>query len=93
MVEISQAMSKASLLFAFLIVFLGSCRSSWDEEAQTLFHQGCMEAAKEQHMSEKAAQSMCDCRLEKVMAKYPDFADALEHANEMANDAELKACK
>lgn len=86
-------MSRIPLLLLLLTFFFCSCQSSWDEEAQTLFHQGCMEAAKEQHMSDKAAQSMCDCRLEKVMVKYPDFADALEHANEMANDAELKACK
>jgi len=86
-------MSRLLIIIALFSIFLGSCKATWDEEAQTLFHQGCMEAAKEQHMSEKAAQSMCDCRLGKVMAKYPDFADALEHANEMADDAELKACK
>jgi len=78
----------ALMLFAF-----SSCENTWDTEARDLFHQGCMESARESNMDENAAKSMCDCRLEKAMKKYPNFANAMEHAGDMMNDPELKACK
>jgi len=72
---------------------LSSCEHSWDSEARDLFHQGCVESGTESGMEETAAKSMCDCRLEKAMKKYPSFADAMEHAGDLMNDPDLKACK
>jgi hypothetical protein len=85
-------MKKTVILF-MLTLMLGACQNTWDSEARDLFHQGCMESAKESGKTEAAAKSMCDCRLEKVMKKYPNFNDAMEHTDEMMNDPELKECK
>ncbi|HTM65204.1 MAG TPA: hypothetical protein VL093_02710 [Flavipsychrobacter sp.] len=85
-------MKKTVVLF-MLIFSLTACKNTWDSEARDLFHQGCMESAKESGKNEAEAKSMCDCRLEKVMKKYPNFNDAMEHTGDMMNDPELQACK
>ena len=72
------------------VIIFSSCENTWNSEAKNLFKQGCMESAKESGMEETAATSMCDCRLEKAMKKYPNFNNALEHADEMMNDPEMK---
>jgi len=84
---------KKGAILSILTFTLTACQNTWDSEARHLFHQGCMESAKESGKSEEAAKSMCDCRLEKVMKKYPNFNDAMEHADDMMNDPELKGCK
>ena len=85
-------MKKICLILA-IAATCSSCENTWDQESRDLFHQGCMESAKDNNMDEAAAKSMCDCRLEKVMKKYPSFSDALQHTEEMMNDPEVKACK
>jgi hypothetical protein len=85
-------MKRLLLVLAGSLTFC-SCENTWDSEARDLFHQGCMESARESHMEEAAAKSMCDCRLEKAMKKHPNFADAMRHAGDMMNDPEMKACK
>jgi len=81
------------ILFLLAVICCTSCKNTWDGEARDLFHQGCMESAKEGGMAEGAAKSMCDCRLEKVMEKYPSFSDAMEHTDEMMNDPAMRECK
>ena len=44
-------------------------------------------------MEEAAAKSMCDCRLEKAMKKYPSFSDAMANVDKLMEDEEIKACK
>ena len=85
-------MKRITAFFALCIVLI-SCKNTWDSEARDLFYQGCMETAKENHMEVAAAKSMCKCRLEKVMEKYPNFNEALKHTQEIMNDPEVKACK
>ena len=80
-------------LGALMMIACASCENTWDSEARDLFHQGCIESAKENNMEEAAAKSMCDCRLQKAMEKYPSFSDALAHTEELMNDPDLKACK
>lgn len=76
------------------VFLLGSCANSgWDQETKDLFRQGCMEDAKERGWDDAKAKSVCDCRLEKTMEKYPNMADALEHVDSLANDPDIKACK
>ncbi len=84
---------KKTVYAATIMFLITSCSGSWDEEGRRLFHQGCMESARENNMDESAAQSMCDCRLEKVMKKYPDFSEAMEHLQDIADDPEIRACK
>ena len=55
-----------------------------------MFHQACMSEAK--HMPEAEAKKMCDCRLEKIMEKHPNFAEAMDHIQDIINDPELKEC-
>ena len=80
----------AVLASCFLLM---SCENTWDDEARRLFVQGCMESAKESGMKETAAKSMCDCRLEKTMQKYPNFAEAMQNLNKVMDDEEVRACK
>lgn len=80
------------LCIAALIVF-SSCKNTWDSESRDLFVQGCLNDAKEQGMPDDKAKSMCNCRLEKVMKKYPKMEDALEHIGDISNDPEIQACK
>lgn len=82
---------KRLLILAVSACFITSC-TGWDSEHKELFHKGCMEDAKSR-MDEAAAKSMCDCRLEKAMKKYPDVADAFEHIDSLINDPEIQACK
>lgn len=84
---------KKIITLSFVAVLLSSCSDSWDQENQDLFIQGCMESAKESGMKDDAAKSMCDCRLEKAMKKYPSFSDAMDHTNDLMNDPDMKACK
>jgi hypothetical protein len=82
------------LLFASLLLFsFSSCAPGWEEESQQLFKQGCLESAKESNMETASAESMCNCRLEKAMKKYPDFSDAMNNLEKIMNDPEVKACK
>ncbi len=85
---------KHRAIFFLLIAFcFASCKNTWDSDARDLFYQGCIESAKDSHMDSLAAVSMCNCRLEKAMKKYPNFNDAMEHADDLMKDKELKECK
>lgn len=84
-------MKRLALVCCSLLLF--SCENTWDSEARDLFHQGCMESSRESGMEEAAAKSMCDCRLEKAMKKYPSFSDAMANVDKLMEDEEIKACK
>lgn len=84
-------MKKYLFLLAFL-PFMTACENTWDSESKDMFVQGCMNAAKDD-MPEDKAKAMCDCRLEKVMEKYPKFADAMEHITELPNDPAMQECE
>lgn len=83
---------RIALCIVALVAF-SSCKSTWDSESRDLFVQGCLNDAKERGMADDKAKSMCDCRLEKVMKKYPKMEDALEHIDDISNDPEIQACK
>lgn len=85
-------MKKLISIFS-LSLLLVSCTEAWDNESQQLFKQGCMEDAKERGMPENEANSMCQCRLDVAMKKYPQLADALENIDSLINDPKLKDCK
>lgn len=85
-------MKKVSVSLGILMAFT-ACKNTWDSEARDLFYQACIESAEENHMKPEAAESMCQCRLEKVMEKYPSFNEALGHTNEIMSDPEIKACR
>lgn len=83
---------KKYIVFFAAILLATSCENTWDGESKDLFHQGCMNAAKNDGMAEDKAKAMCDCRLEKVMEKYPKFADAMANLTQLMTDTSFKSC-
>ena len=84
---------KKYLLLLTILPFLASCENTWDGESKDMFLQACMNTAKESNMDDAKAKQMCDCRLEKVMKKHPNFSDAMENILDVVNDPELKECE
>ncbi len=79
----------AILLICFLFT---ACENTWDKETRDMFHKACMKTARENGTMEAQAKEMCDCRLEKMMEKYPQFSDAMEHIEDIMNDTDFKDC-
>jgi hypothetical protein len=81
-------------IFLIIILFIfSSCKNTWDSEAKDMFHQSCMEDAVTWAPSKDKAKVYCDCVLEKVMAKYPEMNDALEHMDSVIADPNIRSCK
>lgn len=83
---------KSYLLITPLFLLLSSC-SGWSEDSKRDFITSCKETTLSEGKDEAQAKSICDCRLEKIMKKYPDVEAALEHMNEIATDKEIMACQ
>lgn len=81
------------LLLTAVLYSMASCNPGWDSESRSLFREGCLEDAKERGMETTAAISMCECRLETAMRKYPKLSDALRNIDSLVNDPEMKACQ
>lgn len=79
----------ATLLLALSFT---SCKS-WDEPDQQAWKQACMENATKWAADEANAKTYCDCVLEKMMKKYPNVNDALEHVQELSTDTAFYYCK
>ncbi len=73
-------------------VLFSSC-SGWDGESKEQFHSSCMESLLSSGKTEAEAKSICDCRLEKTVKKYPSVEKALENMDKIATDPEIAACK
>lgn len=70
-----------------------SCTSGWDSQSQDMFYQSCMDSAEESGLDQDEAASLCDCRLETVMKKYPALSNAMENIDKILVDEDLKNCK
>ncbi len=81
-----------SIILLLIVCTLSAC-SGWDSESKELFHKSCMNDAKASGMDEAVAKSRCDCRLEKIMKKYPDVDDALMNIEKVIQDPEVQECK
>jgi len=87
---------KFSLLLAVATVSMlsfTSCSSGWDNESKELFHQSCLEDAKERGLTEAKSKSVCDCRLETAQKKSPTLSEAMANVEKMMNDEDLKKCE
>jgi hypothetical protein len=82
---------KKILAFIILTLAISSCRNTWDSDDKKLFYQACMEDANS--WAGDKAKPYCDCMTEKMMKKYPNENDALEHIDSVINDPDLKSCK
>ena len=74
-------------------VLLSSCESGWSDEDKKMYHQSCYEGAMTWAGTEANAKAYCDCMQEKLMAKYPDINELIEHVHEIGTDPELQQCK
>ena len=90
-------MKNRSIISAtFIIVCMlsfASCSQGWDSESKDMFHQSCLEDAKERGLNEAKAKSVCDCRLETAQKKYPSLSDAMANVDKMMNDEDLRKCE
>ncbi len=84
-------MRKALLLV--LLPLLGACKNTWNEDDKQAWQQACTENAIKWAGSEAKAKTYCDCVLGKMMQKYPNENDALEHMNDLATDTSIQSCK
>lgn len=84
---------KLILYASLLLLIASSCSNTWDDESKQMFMQGCLEDAQSNGMPADKAKSMCDCRLEKVMKKYPKMEDAMNNIDSISGDPEIQACQ
>ena len=84
---------KKILLLLLCIVAMGSCKNTWDQEAKDMYTESCMDDANRWAKSPELAKKYCNCMLEKIIKKYPDVNEALEHPDSLINDPELRKCK
>lgn len=77
----------------FTAVVLVSCHNTWTEDDKNSFHQACMDDAATWSPSNEASRMYCDCVLGKIVKRYPNVNDALEHIEQLTNDPEMKECK
>lgn len=84
---------KKYLIVLVILPFLTACENTWDSDAQDMFRQGCINAAKKRDMAEETAKTMCQCRLEKAMKKHPNFADAMDNIQDIIQDPAMKDCE
>lgn len=84
---------KNILLLLCAVILFSACNEGWDNESKELFYGSCLEDAKERGLDEAKAKSVCDCRLETAMKKYPTLSDAMENTDKMMVDEDLKKCE
>ncbi len=77
-----------------LVLLLGICScKTWNEDDKDAWKQACTENASKWAASDADAKTYCDCVLDKMIKKYPNENDALEHIGELATDTSLTNCK
>jgi hypothetical protein len=84
---------KKYMLPVILCCFFLSCKNTWDDDDKQTFYQSCIDAAKSDGNSEAKAKPYCDCLMEKMMKRYPNESDALEHMDTVITDPEMQKCK
>jgi hypothetical protein len=81
------------LLPFMLLLLLGACKNTWNEDDKAAWREACTENAMKWAGSDEKAKTYCDCVLQKMMLKYPNENDALEHMGELATDTSIQNCK
>ena len=84
---------KKTLLFALVLFSFTACKNTWDGDDKKMFYQSCMDEANSWAGSQEKAKTYCDCVMEKVMVKFPNETDALEHIDSVINDPDIHTCK
>jgi hypothetical protein len=81
------------LVLLLLIVAFSACKNTWNEDDKKSFYEACEEDARSNGAAPDKIKPYCDCVFGKIMAKYPNENDALEHMDSLAKDADLMSCK
>lgn len=89
--KFSYIMSK-TLLLLLVVATISSC-NTWSEETRQTWQQACADNAINWAASKDEAQTYCNCVMEKMMTKYPDVNDALDHVSDLATDTAFYACR
>ncbi len=76
-----------------MLLSLASCKNTWNEDDKGAWREACTENAMHWAGSEAQAKTYCDCVLDKIMIKYPNENDALEHVGELATDSSVQGCR
>lgn len=85
---------KKYLLPVLLISFLfAACENTWDSDTRDMFKRSCVKTFLDDGMEKDRADKICDCRLEKIMEKHPNFSEAMENLKEIITDPDVKACE
>jgi hypothetical protein len=84
-------MKKITVFAALILLSATSCKNTWDQDDKDMFYKSCMDEANK--WAGDKAKPYCDCMLEKIIKKYPNENDALDHMDSVMNDADLKSCK
>jgi hypothetical protein len=79
--------------FLLLLILLASCKSSWNDEDKDAFYQACTDEAIHWAGTQERAKTYCDCVFGKMIKKYPNEEDALEHIDSLGKDPDLIRCK
>lgn len=80
------------IIALFGLLLFSACENTWSSEDKDQFHEACMSTAKDQGLTDDKAKQMCDCRLEKIMEKYPNVNDFMEHIADVQTDQEIQKC-
>jgi hypothetical protein len=83
---------KKALIAISMLLLVASCKATWDDEVKDAYIKTCMDDANTWTSPDKA-KTYCNCMLEKIMKKYPAYADMLEHADSVIHDPELRKCR
>lgn len=83
---------KKYILFVLLSCICLSC-NTWPQEDKDAYTQTCLQDANNWAGSPDKAKVYCDCMLQKLMKKYTNVNDLMEHIDSVANDTSLMACK
>jgi hypothetical protein len=84
---------KRTFLFLSLAIISSSCNLGWSDETKDAFYQACTERAIRWTGTKEVAKTYCDCVYGKMVKKYPNEEDMLEHIDILAKDTDLINCK
>lgn len=83
---------KKIVLFVTVLFLFSACKNTWDSEDKQLFYQSCVEEAGWLDSPEKK-KTYCDCVMDKMMTKFPNEAEAIEHLDSVIKDPDIGSCK
>lgn len=81
------------IVLLLLVVGCSSCQGGWTQDDKDAFYEACMDDANSWAGDPAKAKQYCECVVIKVMERYPDVNEALEHVDLIARDPEIQTCR